>query len=770
MALDLGDIVGYLKLDDTDFGSVLDRLPDKLKGKGALLAGGAAIVGGLAIGALVQGMNSAMDFEQTNNMIAGQLGLTAVESARVGTLAGSVYAQNYGESVEQVQSTIGGVITQIDGMASASDTAVEGMTAKVLNYASAFGGETSDAIAMVQQLMTSGLAGSADEAMDLMTKAMQTVPEALRGDMSDAITEYGPLLADMGFSGEEAFGILAKGAERGMYGIDKAGDSLKEFGIRSTDMSAASKVAYDAMGMDQQDYTNRLLAGGDTARGAFDEIVNGLKGIEDPAAQSQAALALFGTPLEDLGVTEIPGFLDSLGDMKSGMGDAAGAAEEMGDTIGAGAANGIETMSRQWEIMTSQIGSVVLPVLTAVMDFLNSNPAVFQLVAGAIGILAVAFVGLTVATWAMNTALLANPITWLVIAIVALIAAVVLLVMHWDEVVAGITGLWEGFVSWFTGVMDGFISWWNEVWAGFGSWITSVWEGFVSWITEIWLGFATWLVGIVDGIVSWWNGVWTAVGDFLGNAWNTMIAFVTAVLIGYYSWLTGIISGLVSWWNGVWSGVSSFLADIWNNMMSFLSGIVGSIVSFLTARFTAVGAFLSGIWNGVWTAVSTAFNNVLSFLGGIPGQIMGFFSGIGSWLWQAGADLIQGLLDGIASLAGTVGSFFLNLLPAWIVEPFKAALGIHSPSRLFGEFGKNTVEGYLNMVHKMRPAVQKELGGLIDTPSLTMSQARTEAVLARSGAVPANGERTLIYNAAENQSLSAEEALFDALGSPRAKD
>ena len=46
----------------------------------------------------------------------------------------------------------------------------------------------------------------------------------------------------------------------------------------------------------------------------------------------------------------------------------------------------------------------------------------------------VATIAATAATWAFNAALLANPLTWIVLGIAALIAALVLLVKHWDTV------------------------------------------------------------------------------------------------------------------------------------------------------------------------------------------------------------------------------------------------------------------------------------------------------------------------------------------------
>ena len=51
--------------------------------------------------------------------------------------------------------------------------------------------------------------------------------------------------------------------------------------------------------------------------------------------------------------------------------------------------------------------------------------------------------GVITATWAWTVALLANPLTWIVLGIVALIAAIVALVMHWDKVKVAMGKVWE---------------------------------------------------------------------------------------------------------------------------------------------------------------------------------------------------------------------------------------------------------------------------------------------------------------------------------------
>ena len=117
----------------------------------------------------------------------------------------------------------------------------------------------------------------------------------------DAVDEYGPFMNSLGIKGEAAMTLLADSAEKGMFGIDKTGDAVKEFGIRATDMSKTSGVAFEQIGLDQEKMAAALLKGGDTGKEAFQTIIDGILSIKDPTEQSQAALALFGLGLIGLG-------------------------------------------------------------------------------------------------------------------------------------------------------------------------------------------------------------------------------------------------------------------------------------------------------------------------------------------------------------------------------------------------------------------------------------------------------------------------------------
>lgn len=86
-------------------------------------------------------------------------------------------------------------------------------------------------------------------------------------------------------------------------------------------------------------------------------------------------------------------------------------------------------------------------------------------------------------------------------------------------------------------------------------------------------------------------------------------------------------------------------------------------------------------------------SKVLSFYRELPGRILSALKGAGRALFSVGRDLVQGLLDGAGSLLRNVGNFFVDMLPGWIQGPFKRALGISSPSKVFAGFGRDIIDG-----------------------------------------------------------------------------
>ncbi|GAB3621799.1 hypothetical protein GCM10027417_30610 [Glutamicibacter endophyticus] len=549
MALLAGELVAMLGLESGPFDSGLEKAMGKLGDKGAWNK--AAAAGGLAAGAaLGAGLVSAVDFDGLERKMDASLGLTEQQAAEAGEAAGNLYAGAWGDSMEEVTAATEAVMSSIPGMMDAPAAEIESMTAKVLDMAQAFEVDAGRAAQVAGQMIHTGLAKDGANAADLLAASMQKVPKALREDLVDAIDEYGPSFSQLGLSGEAAMSMLVKGSEKGMYGIDKTGDAIKEFALLvSTDMGKTQKPI-ESLGLNYEDMAAKLLAGGEEGAAATGQIIDGLLAMKDPVKQAQTAVELFGTPIEDLNTGDIPKFLESLKGAEGGLGDFSGTAERVGDDINGGPGVALLEFKRTVETTFAGMAESVLPAITPIANMLTTMAPFLGPLALALGVFAGAIwlVQAAVAAWnviqmVMNATLWASPITWVVAGIIALIAIIVLLVANWDTVVAWITEIWGGFISWITAGINAFGAWWSGVWQGILDFFTGVWDSASEGVS-----------GFIDDAIQWFKDLPGKILDALGNLGSLLLDAGGQIIQGFLDGLTAgfnhvkdFVGGIGSW-------------------------------------------------------------------------------------------------------------------------------------------------------------------------------------------------------------------------------
>lgn len=89
---------------------------------------------------------------------------------------------------------------------------------------------------------------------------------------------------------------------------------------------------------------------------------------------------------------------------------------------------------------------------------------------------------------------------------------------------------------------------------------------------------------------------------------------------------------------------------VWSSFTGFLSGCVQGIIGF----FSGLGSTIVNIFNSAANGARNAWNGVVSWFRGIPCTIGGFFSGAGTLLYNAGASIISGFLNGLKSMWSNV--------------------------------------------------------------------------------------------------------------------
>jgi len=180
------------------------------------------------------------------------------------------------------------------------------------------------------------------------------------------------------------------------------------------------------------------------------------------------------------------------------------------------------------------------------------------------------------------------------------------------------------------------------------------------------------IIGVVLSVVQAFLPLVAVIGELVGAILPPLISILMAVLEPILALVAPLISLLAP--------AIQFVASVLSAIIQTVVQVITWLVQLVTGSETAA-AQVRAVWEGI-----------LSFFAGIPAAIGGFFSEAGRWLVETGQNIINGLLNGLQSAIGAVWNFITDVGQN-IADTFANVLGIHSPSRVFAALGRNVVQG-----------------------------------------------------------------------------
>lgn len=355
---------------DPSLGKALDDVTGKLKNVNWKAVTVSGAVGGIAVAtgkAVVEAGKYLADLGNEYNTAINQLsaatGATGDELDALGESVKNIYAQGLGDDFADVA----------DGLAAtqqASDLtgeALERATAAGFNLRDVFDYDVSESARAASALMKNfGI--DAEEAYGLIAVGAQNGADK-NGDLLDTLNEYSPQFAALGLSADQFIGTLVEGADAGLFSIDKVGDAVKEFNIRAKDGSDTSREAFESLGLNADKMFAAFAAGGDTAEAAFFDTVEALNSMDDPLARNAAGVALFGTQFEDLEA----GVLPVLASIETAAYDGAAALQQINDVKYNDLGSAFEAIKRSAEVSLLPMASMIANTLTALAPILRET-------------------------------------------------------------------------------------------------------------------------------------------------------------------------------------------------------------------------------------------------------------------------------------------------------------------------------------------------------------------------------------------------------------
>lgn len=339
--------------------SAWSKMGSAAKGVGKIAGTAFAAIGSAAVAVGTKALMGAADLDKAMGKFAASTGTADADLQGYEDTLKRIYANNYGESFEDIADAMA---TVKKSMGDLDDASLQTITESAFLLRDTFDYDVNESVRAATAL-TKNFGIDGEKAMALIAKGAQNGLD-FSGELLDTISEYSVQFAKVGLDADDMFKIMEKGAETGAFNLDKVGDAVKEMSIRVIDGSDSTAEGFALLGLNADEMASKFAAGGDSAKEAFQQVISGLAGMEDPVAQNTAGVALFGTMWEDLG----PEVVTQLASIEEG---AYATGEELGkmakvkyDNLG----DMMAALGRQVELLLIPVGEALIPAISELVE------------------------------------------------------------------------------------------------------------------------------------------------------------------------------------------------------------------------------------------------------------------------------------------------------------------------------------------------------------------------------------------------------------------
>lgn len=213
----------------------------------------------------------------------------------------------------------------------------------------------------------------------------------------------------------------------------------------------------------------------------------------------------------------------------------------------------------------------------------------------------------------------------------------------------------------------------GPIWLAIGNLIWSLWSGVISIVFSLFkLAFTV----LVAAAQVWWavvGAVFMAVAAVIVAVWSGVIAPILNAIGALFTWLWSAaiqpaltaIGAFFMWlWTAAIAPVVSGISSAFMSMWAVIQAVFNAAVAFIRAAIAQIVAAAAGVVGFVNT-ISAHFQNAVNSIRdkinaavgvvrGLPGQITSAVGNLGSLLYSAGQNVIDGLISGISSRIGSL--------------------------------------------------------------------------------------------------------------------
>lgn len=631
----------------------------------------AGAIGGMAL-AIKTGVNQAMELDDAMAKFQAQTGASSSEMNKFKNIARDVWSNNFGENVSDVADMMGKVKQQMQGI---SDVDLKNVTEDLLTLRDTFGMDENETLRGAEQLMKQfGI--TSQEAFDLMATGAQNGLNK-SDELGDNISEYSGKFAQAGYSADEYFQLMQNGLDGGAYNLDKVNDAINEVTTRLVD--GTIEGALDSFDTKTQDVFKAWQEGRATQKDVVNAIVEDISKTTNEQEKLNKSATAFGTMGEDFN----SGFIESLTTVGNKYKDVGGAMDEVKAIANGGLKNALSGLGRAFLDSFTPIGELITPILAGIVglitvaiqgiqqgfakvgDVISSvfgsidTSGITNIVSQVSDVLAPAFDKVKGAIEQMKTAL--EPIAKDILS--KIIEAIQNIVNQAQKIltVVGppILAIIKKIISVITEIIP--------VITSILSIVGSVISGIISFVSMV----ISYIGTAISTILSIIMPIVQIIASIVANIWSVILTVATNI----WSKASEVVSAIIEFVSGLFQSVSSIFESIWNVIKEVFDGvgdIVQNVIDTIDSCFTGVKDTISNVFDDIWTKVtnvmdkvgnkiSNVLHGIKSAWSGLTGFVSGVFSGIEGAV-ESLVNNVKGFVNGV--IGGINGAIsIINKIP-----------------------------------------------------------------------------------------------------------
>ncbi|MDH4959853.1 phage tail tape measure protein [Ligilactobacillus salivarius] len=223
---------------------------------------------------------------------------------------------------------------------------------------------------------------------------------------------------------------------------------------------------------------------------------------------------------------------------------------------------------------------------------------------------------------------------------------------------------------------------WSTTWNIIVTVAQTIWNTIVTVISTAINVIAGIIRAITQAIQGNWSAVWNTIKGIAQTVWNAIRSVVTSVINAIKSVITSVMNAIRSVMTSIWNGIKSVTSSVWSGIRSVVTSVINGIRSTVSSIMNSIKSVFSSGWNTVKSVTSSGIHGAANVVRSVAGGMV-----------SAGSNFVMGFVRGITGAIGSAVQAAANMARQ-ALNAAKAALGIHSPSRVMrDQVGYYVTEG-----------------------------------------------------------------------------